>query len=91
MAQERIRGLSVAAFCLLLAAQAASAIVRRHDRDDEAYRRLGARFTAVGHFQERVGCTLIAPQWAITAAHTVEGNPPFIGYYVMFGGVRYDI
>ena len=66
-------------------------IVIRHDRDDEKYLALGAKYPAYGYFQERVGCTLIAPQWAITAAHTIEGNPPFIGYYVMFGNKRYEV
>ena len=53
-------------------------IVIRHDRDDEKYLTLGAKYPSVGYFQERVGCTLIAPRWAITAAHTIEGNPAFI-------------
>ena len=66
-------------------------IVIRHDRDDEKYLALGKKYPASGHFQERVGCTLIAPHWAITAAHTIEGNPAFINYYVMFGGQRYEI
>lgn len=42
-------------------------IVIRHDRDDEKYLALGAKYPQSGHFQERVGCTLIAPRWAITA------------------------
>jgi hypothetical protein len=66
-------------------------IVIRHDRDDEIYLALGAMFPVVGFFQERVGCTLIAPRWAITAAHVVESNPGFIDYYVVFGGKRYEV
>lgn len=66
-------------------------IVIRHDRDDEKYLALGKKYPAAGYFQEQVGCTLIAPHWAITAAHTIESNPPFINYYVMFGGKRYEV
>lgn len=82
--------IALAASVLLLPSDAA-AIVRRHDKGDEQYQRLGSQYPAVGHFQQRVGCTLIAPQWAITAAHVVEGNPPFIGYFVLFGGKRYEV
>ena len=90
---NRISGsfLFVTAAFLILVPLDAAAIVRRHDKPDESYQRLGSHYPAVGHFQERVGCTLIAPQWAITAAHVVEGNPPFVGYFVLFGGKRYDV
>jgi hypothetical protein len=90
---QKISMWSLIAFAVLflLLPMKASAIVRRHDKPDEDYQRLGAQYPAVGHFQERVGCTLIAPQWAITAAHVVEGNPPFIGYFVIFGGKRYEV
>ncbi|MBX7172433.1 MAG: trypsin-like serine protease [Pyrinomonadaceae bacterium] len=66
-------------------------IVIRHDRDDVKYLALGAKYPQSGFFQERVGCTLIAPNWAITAAHTVENSPPFTNYFVMFGGKRYEV
>jgi hypothetical protein len=82
--------IALASFLVLVPLEA-SAIVRRHDKSDDLYQRLGAQYPAVGHFQERVGCTLIAPQWAITAAHVVEGNPPFVSYFVLFGGKRYDV
>ena len=74
-----------------LCSQSVFPIIIRHDRDDARYLALGAKYPQTGYFQERVGCTLIAPNWAITAAHTIEGNPAFINYYVMFGGKRYEI
>lgn len=82
--------LSIVVVINLLASHAFS-IVIRHDREDEKYLALGAKYPVVGYFQERVGCTLIAPRWAITAAHVVESNPGFIDYYVMFGGKRYAV
>ncbi len=71
--------------------QSSFSIIIRHDRTEEQYIDLGSKFQVVGFFQNRVSCTLIAPQWALTAAHTVEGNPPFIDYFVMFGGKRYEV
>jgi len=77
---------------LLCTASDASAIVIRHDREDSRYQALGARFPAVGHLGGRVDCTLIAPQWALGAAHTVEGIGPFTpAPWVIFGGERYEI
>lgn len=90
MLRKIILSLSIVVVINLLAADAFS-IVIRHDRDDEKYLALGAKYPVVGFFQERVGCTLIAPRWAITAAHVVESNPGFIDYYVMFGGKRYEV
>jgi hypothetical protein len=76
--------------CLLfvLLPTGTSAIVIRHDRDDALYRALGEKYPMVGTLNEQVGCTLIAPRWAITAAHTVEDNPPFISLEVEFGGKK---
>lgn len=82
----------VALLLLLCTASAASAIVIRHDREDARYRELGARFPAVGHFGGRVDCTLIAPQWALGAAHTVEGIGPWDPPpQVVFGGEAYGV
>lgn len=81
----------VIAFIFCLTLQNGFSIVIRHDRDDEKYLALGAKYPQSGFFRERVGCTLIAPYWAITAAHTIESNPPFINYYVVFGGKRYEV
>lgn len=88
---KRLLKLIAIAFVVILSAKDDFSIVIRHDRDDSQYLALGAKYPAVGYFQERVGCTLIAPRWAITAAHTIEGHPAFINYYVMFGDKRYEI
>ena len=82
--------LIAAGFVLGLMVPSEMAIIIRHDRDDALYLALGAKYPVSGFFQERVGCTLIAPRWALTAAHTIEENPAFIDYYVMFGGKRYE-
>lgn len=76
---------------LLCTASAASAIVIRHDREDSQYQALGARYPAVGHLGGRVGCTLIAPQWALGAAHSVEGAGPYENLSVTFGGESYRV
>ncbi len=88
---QRISKLSAIGFALATFAQGSSAIIIRHDRDDQQYLLLGAKYQVSGFLQERVGCTLIAPLWAVTAAHTIEENPAFINYYVMFGGKRYEV
>lgn len=81
----------VMGFVLLVLVQSSLAIIIRHDRDDQQYLLLGAKYQVSGFLQERVGCTLIAPEWALTAAHTIEENPAFINYYVLFGGRRYEV
>lgn len=88
---RRLFVVSVFVFGIGFMAQDAFSIVIRHDREDERYLGLGAKYPVSGYLQEQVGCTLIAPRWAITAAHTIESNPAFIDYYVMFGGKRYEI
>lgn len=70
----------------------AHAIVMRHDRDIARYIELGARYPSVGSVGGQTACTLIAPRWALGAAHTVEdyfnprGEP-----YILFGGQRYVV
>ncbi len=81
----------LAAIIICLSASAAFAIILRHDVDEARSIALAAKYPAAGSLQEQVGCTLIAPLWAVTAAHTVESNPPFINYYVVFGGTRYEV
>src|SRR5262245_36806523 len=76
---------------IAVAADNIYSIVIRHDREDEKYLALGAKYPVVGFFQGSVSCALIAPRWAITAAHVVESNPGFINYYVMFGEKRYEV
>ncbi len=75
---------------LALAATQSSAIVIRHDRDDGAYRALAARYPAVGRVLTAAECVLIAPSWALTAAHVGEAVGPF-GRTVSFGGRPYRI
>jgi hypothetical protein len=88
---KRLLKFAIFAFVIGFLSQNNFSIVIRHDRDDEKYLALGKKYPVAGYFQERVGCTLIAPRWAITAAHTIEGNPAFINYYVIFGDKRYEI
>jgi hypothetical protein len=81
----------LAAAIICVAATAAVAIILRHDVDEARSIALAAKYPSAGTLQEQVGCTLIDPRWAVTAAHTMESNPPFINYYVKFGGERYEV
>ena len=62
---------------LLVAAIATSRvearIIRRHDVPDSAYVARGRSFPAVGAIGRLGDATLIAPRWAITAAHVARG------------------
>jgi hypothetical protein len=70
-----VAALAVAA---LLACSSAAAIVIRHDRPDAAYQADPSRFPALfALYRSAAGhrdciATLIAPQWALTAAHCTE-------------------
>jgi hypothetical protein len=61
----------------------AVAVVGRPDRDDAARLALGAKYPAVGRVLPDGGCTLVAPRWALTAAHVAAGLAP--GSRVQFG------
>ena len=81
-------------FVLVLALAAASvcsvgAIVIRHDRPDAAALRLGKPFVAVGRVMPDGACTLIAPAWALTAAHVAASIAP--GGLVAFDGRSYTV
>ncbi|NOT09417.1 MAG: trypsin-like serine protease, partial [Gemmatimonadales bacterium] len=58
----------------ILIASPPGAIVVRHDRPDQRYLELGARYSAVGRVGPRLGDgTLIGPRWVLTAAHVAAG------------------
>lgn len=64
-------------------ATSASAVVGRSDRNDADRLALGRPFEAVGRVLPDGGCTLVAPRWALTAAHVAAGLSP--GDEVQFG------
>jgi len=74
---------------LLSLAASASAIIRRHDRDDARYLELGSKFTAVTQIGGGTG-TLIGDRWLITAAHVTANLSPF-DTTVGFNGKSYRI
>ena len=64
---------SFALLCSLHLTDAASAIIRRHDRDDARHLALGRDLEAVVDMRLPGGAgTLIAPAWVLTAAHVVQ-------------------
>ncbi len=68
----------------------ASAIVVRHDRQDEELLALGERFPATGKIEPDGSCTLIAPTWIITAGHVAPLITPGVSL-VQFGEKKYKI
>lgn len=79
----------IAAVVVALSLQQAAAIVIRHDKTDAAALKLGEPFAAVGRVMPDGGCTLIAPTWAITAAHVAASIEA--GGEVVFGGRAYAV
>jgi hypothetical protein len=75
----------------LIVLQAASvhAVVVRHDKADADVVALGRRFAAAGRVLPDGGCTLIAPAWAVTAAHVAARLRP--GSAVEFEGTPYAV
>lgn len=59
---------------LLAASSTASAVVIRHDVDDSKYRVPASEFPALVDMPGEGHGVLIAPQWVITAAHTIPGS-----------------
>ena len=76
-------------FILLAAASTASAVVIRHDVDDSKYRVPASEFPALVDMPGEGHGVLVAPQWAITAAHTIPGNSDL--QHVMINGVSRDV
>ena len=59
---------------LLVASSTASAIVIRDDVDDAKYRIAASEFPALVDMPGEGHGVLIAPQWVVTAAHTIPGH-----------------
>lgn len=74
---------------VMLNSRRATAVIIRHDRSDADAIRLGDRFDAVGRILPDGGCTLVAPAWAVTAAH-VAASIPRDGK-VRFGDIDYTV
>lgn len=75
--------------CASLIATAVSlpaTVVVRHDRSDADTLEAGARFPMVGFVPRGAGCTLIAPTWALTAAHVARSITA--GSEIHFGDTR---
>ncbi|MGN6519973.1 MAG: S1 family peptidase [Dokdonella sp.] len=74
---------------LLAAASTADAVVIRHDVDDSGYRVPASEFPALVDMPGEGHGVLIAPQWAITAAHTIPRGSDLRN--VMINGVSRDV
>lgn len=69
---------------LMALAAISPAIIIRHDRDDAKYVELAKPFNAVGDVIGAV-CTLVEPQWVITAAHVAEEVSPYTSFVTING------
>jgi hypothetical protein len=74
---------------IALTSLGADAVVIRHDRSGADSLKLAERFAAVGRVLPDGGCTLVAPTWAITAAHVAASLGP--GAQVAFGDRTVDV
>lgn len=74
---------------LLAVSSTASAIVIRHDVDDSKYRIPASEFPALVDMPGEGHGVLIAPQWVVTAAHTIPGHSEL--KQVVINGVSRDI
>jgi len=74
---------------LLATSSTASAIVIRHDVDDSKYRIPASEFPALVDMPGEGHGVLIAPQWVITAAHTIPGHSEL--QRVAINGVSRDV
>lgn len=77
---------------LLLPARAVHAIVGRHDVAADAYiQPAGAHPAIFDIFPGNGAATLIAPEWAVTAAHVAQAIPPDGSHAVQIGDGRYQV
>ncbi|MHC5108903.1 MAG: trypsin-like serine protease [Planctomycetota bacterium] len=83
------RSVQLGIIVTVIMAASANAVVIRHDRDDEAARKLGRDYPCVGRVGGASG-TLIAPQWVLTAGH-VARDPLLPAQAVEFAGQTYDV
>jgi hypothetical protein len=85
------RGILLSFALAVMCLQAASlhAVVIRHDKSHADALALGGRFAAAGRVVPDGGCTLIAPSWAVTAAHVAARLRP--GSLVEFEGTPYAV
>jgi hypothetical protein len=84
---NNLRAATVALLCLWIAPL--HGVVIRHDKADAEAVALGQRFRAAGRVMPDGGCTLIAPTWAVTAAHVAARLHP--GSRVEFDGTAYTV
>jgi len=80
---------SLVVLVMLLVCADAGAIIRRHDREDNHYLELAAKYPAV----TRLGggtATLVDPRWLLTAGHVAANLSPF-DKAVRFNGRAYAI
>jgi hypothetical protein len=82
---------NVAALLAASCATPAFAIIGRHDVPADAYLADPEGFSNVGLLMGQVESTLVAPRWAVTAAHTIERESPFLDWRVELRGRRFDI
>lgn len=68
----------------------ATAVILRHDAPDDRSLALGREFPQAGRVLPEGGCTLIGPQWALTAAHVAQSVKPGLGR-VSFEGREYAV
>lgn len=88
MARETVNRVTMLCLMILVLSES-SAVVIRHDRDDTAALRLAEPYHATGRVLPDGGCTLIAPTWAVTAAHVAASIRP--QGQVQFGDTKYTV
>lgn len=89
---RQITAVFTTALLLLTASKPANAILYRHDIDPDAFLRNPDQFPAVFSVAPgNGGATLIAPQWAATAAHVTQLFPEDGTHTVQINGESYNV